>query len=78
MHESGQWIHATNRDKEEIIVSERGSRDLVLKVKIRTAIDEERDNLGMALETCVEKGCVSILPIDNNRHQRRDTGAGSH
>ena len=64
--------------KQSWIDEERISRDPVLMVKIRTAIDEERCNLGMAFTACLHECCASTLSIDNNRHQRRDVGGSNH
>ena len=43
---------------------ERVSRDLVLMIKTRTAIYEERGDLGRTPATCMNQDSGSMLPIE--------------
>jgi hypothetical protein len=71
----GPWIPPTERKRS--IRGEGGGRgrgDLVLKIEISTAIDQERGDLRSTIATCPHQGRVSLLPRERKRSIRGEGG----
>jgi hypothetical protein len=65
------------REKEIHQRRERGEGgDLVLKIQSSTTLDQEGDDIMMALLTCLHQRCVSPLPREKDPSEERRQGEG--